>query len=196
LREAPAEPVTEDIPTEDVVEDVTPPVGAQDASRADAAPEPGQLVLVAPQWTGAMKVQVGNQTYDLGRNRSMELPPNTYTAHYSIDEGGYRASESVRINLEAGSTRRITPPIPEPGGLSVRPLPGRAQGRVLLGTEDLGSSPIRRRLLAPGSHRITIRSTGDSETSREIEIRSGQETVLSFDLAQGRVLTSSKPLSR
>ena len=198
----PPNPETQDVggeetsPSEETVVDVTSPVGTQQANSVDTAPDPGMLMLVAPQWTGAMKVRVGNTTYNLKRNKSLELPPNTYTAHFEIDEGGYQATNTVRINLEAGSTRRISSPIPAPGGLSVRPFPGRPQGRVLLSAQDLGSSPIRRRLLAPGMHSFTLRAADGSETRHEVEIQSGQETVVSFDLTQGRVVTSTKPLSR
>jgi serine/threonine protein kinase len=175
---------------------VKPPTG-DGSSRPEAVeePNPGTLVLVAPGWTEEMKVTVGRSSYTLSKNRLLKLPPGTYTARFRISLNGYQAENTTQVKIEAGRQRRLEAPITRPGGLTVRPLPGRPQGKILIEQKSLGPSPIRRHLLAPGSYQVTINpNDGPGGITQLIRVEPGQEIILSFDLSQGRVSAGSKPL--
>ena len=187
---------TEDVQPTTTVDVQPPPQSGGEAKSPAEEVEPGALVLVAPSWTEAMTVQVGRRTYDLNRNRQLNLPPNTYTCRFRIEIDGYSAEGTTRAKVESGQTRTVEAPIEQPGAVTVRPLPGRPQGKIWLGETLLGNSPIRRRFLAPGSYQITIRPNGEgSEIQQAFQIQGGQETILSFDLDRGRVSPVDKALS-
>ena len=190
-----AELATEDVQPTTV--DVQRPA-AGDARGAEPVdePNPGTLVLVAPGWTEDMKVTVGGRSYSLKKNRQLKLPPGSYKAHFRVSLRGYEDQGTAQVRVEAGRQHRLESPIARPGALSVRPLPGRPRGQIFLEQEALGPSPIRRRLLAPRNYQITITPAGGGDgVTQLVRVESGKETILSFDLGEKRVSSSSKPLA-
>ncbi|MEE8523224.1 MAG: serine/threonine-protein kinase, partial [Thermoanaerobaculia bacterium] len=157
----------------------------------------GTVELKAADWTDQMTVDVGGKSYPLLRRWRIELPPGTYDAVFRLTLADYRRQAAVRVEVGAGRTTTLESPIPRPGALSVRPFPAKPRGEVWRAGQRLGPSPITRILIEPGRCTIEIRPAGgDGETVEwQGSIISGQETVLSFDLEDGTVRESTKPLS-
>ncbi|MCG8461649.1 MAG: serine/threonine protein kinase, partial [Holophagales bacterium] len=162
----------------------------------------GRLVLSAPAWTSAMAVRLGQgANRALDRELTLDLPPGTYTLTYSVVDGAYQAINSVTVRLEADAIERVSPAVARPGMLTARPFPRRPQGELFVGGELVGSSPIQRLALPPGRHVVEIRARSttseDSEPrnlSRLVEIGSGTETIVTFDLDAGNMRVTSKAL--
>ncbi len=161
----------------------TPPAKAE----APAPPREATLILGAPGWTTAMTVSLGKKSWTLDRDQTLSLKPGTYNLSFQLQEEGYAVSASLRVALGSGENHRVAPPIPQPGLLSVRPLPRRPAGDLVLDGQFLGSLNLARRKLAPGVHQLEIRGRdgGSAKVTRALEIQSGKETVVSFDLEKG-----------
>jgi hypothetical protein len=171
----------------------TPPAGTTAAATqkpppnvpAPAAPVNGVVVLSKPAWTSAMTVTLGRRAYRLDQPRRLTLEAGTYNLTYQIDEDGYRASATTRVTVTADRDVTLAPAIAQPGVLTVRALPRRPQGDVLVGGQSQGGSPLTRRL-APGEHQLEIRGKDGTlaPLQRTIRIEPGKETIVSFDLQQ------------
>lgn len=169
-----------------------PPAAAEDPP--PAAPIPASIVIPLPEWTRDMSVVLAGRTYSLDRRRQIELAPGTYTATFQVSMGSYRASQETQVKVGDGERFTLRSPIPQPGTLSVRPLPGRPQGQVSLGEIDLGSSPIRKVLVAPGDQVLEVRPlSGDGGSiSEPFTIEPAQEIVVSFDLNEDQISIRTK----
>jgi hypothetical protein len=147
-----------------------------------------------------MTVQVGKKSWPLDRERRFELEPGSYTLRFALATSAYSHAEEQRVRLAAGKTERVTPPIERPGRLTVQPHLNTPQGFVRLDGKPAGPTPLRGRWLAPGMHLVEIAANGETGAaavlSETIDVASGQETILSFDLggAQPRNLSSRPAL--
>jgi hypothetical protein len=143
-----------------------------------------------------MTVDVGGKSYPLLRPWRIQLPPGSYDVVFRLTLAEYRRQVSVRVEVGAGRTTTLESPIPRPGALSVRPFPAKPRGEIWHAGQNLGPSPITGVLIEPGRCTIEIRPAGgDGKTVEwQGDINSGQETVLSFDLEDGTVRASTKPL--
>ncbi len=196
---------------EDVVdlapEDVEPPPGTEsepppqpaapieeEPEPEEAAPIPATVVVPFPEWTEDIELQLGGRTWNLDRRRQLSLPPGTYTATFRLQLGDYETSRSTQVKLGDGERVTLASPIPQPGSLSVRPLPARPQGKVRLGSEELGSSPIRQIFIAPGEHTLEILpASGEGEAiAKSFTVEPAQEIIVSFDLDQGQISIRTK----
>ena len=102
-----------------------------------------------------------------------------------------------RVVIAAGESRRLAMPIPRPGALSVRPLPGRLQGQVTINGEPLGATPLSRIQREPGDYTVEIlprEGTGEGLEER-ITLAADMELILTFDLAAGTVTSRTKALA-
>ncbi len=161
------------------------------------APTTGKLILPRVEWTDRMTVRIGSRSYELGRGRTIEMPAGRHEAVFEVTGGGYRpASRRIEIRVVAGESQRVSVPIPRPGAISVRPLPGRPQGEVFLDGEFLGPTPLSRILREPKGYTLEIRRRGDDSEglTQEVTLEPGQEVILSFDLEAGQVRTGAKAL--
>ena len=160
-------------------------------------PEPGRVVVANVDWSETLTVRVGRgRRYPLTRVRSFPLSPGTYNMVFELDEPDYQAQETVQVRVLENQNTNIESPILQPGALSVRAGLGKPQGRVTLGEQDLGSTPISRRKSAPGQYQIRIVPlSGDGAgIEQSVVLHPGQETVLTFDLDAGKVSDRVKPL--
>jgi serine/threonine-protein kinase len=133
----------------------------------------------------------GGEPIALPRTRSRQLEPGSHVVRFSLVTGDYRASETVRVQLKAGEERLVKSPIGRPGRLSVQASLGSPQGIVRVNDKPLGSSPVRGHLLRPGRHQLQVFSVNDPSlalTEVTVDIRSGRETVITFDLTGQRDL--------
>ena len=169
---------------------------AVDETPPPPPPEPAVLTLQPPSWTQEMDFRLRGRSYPLIKTWTLDLPAGSYQGTFSIVVGSYREEKTVTVRLREGQKKTLASPILQPGALSARPLPGRPQGEIWIGSDPLGGSPLAKRLLAPGEHRLEIRPRGGDTQSlvRNITIESGKEVVLSFDLAAGRINVSQKKL--
>ncbi len=170
------------------------------------APATGQLILPRVQWTDRMRARIAAKTYSLNRRHTIELPPGSHRAVFELAaaspsaeprEKHYSpASRTIEVRVEAGRTSSVEIPIPRPGAISVRPLPGRPQGRASIDGELLGPTPLSRIRREPGTYTLEILPRGgEGEGLRqEIKLESGLEIILSFDLDAGTVRTGTKAL--
>ncbi len=183
------------------------PAAAQQPAPPPPAPATGKVVLPRVPWTDRMTVRLGSKSYGLHRRHTVELPPGTYRAVFELTAEGppasrySPASRSVEIRVIAGKSSPVKIPIPQPGALSVRPLPGRSQGQVSIDGELLGATPLSRIQREPGAYTLQILprdSEGEGEGEgllKEISLEAGQEIILSFDLDAGTLRTTAKALA-
>lgn len=167
----------------------TPSTTASTTTAAPDVPEPaadGTVVVRRPSWTEAMVVILGKKAYRLDQDRRLILAPGQYSLTFQIDESGYRVSTSTRVTVISGKESSLSPPIPQPGQLSVRALPGGAQGEVLVDGQSQGGSPLTRLRLAPGSHQLEIRGKDATRSPirQTLTVEAGRETIVTFNLAQ------------
>ncbi len=195
----------------DPAADSTPETSEPDAAGTEQAipppvPTTGRLILPRVPWTDRMIVRLGSKSYRLHRRHPVELPPGTYRAVFELSDEGlpegaqehYRpASRSIEVRVTAGKSSTVKNPIPQPGAISVRPLPRRPQGQVSIDGELLGPTPLSGIQREPGTYTLEIRPRdGEGEgLLKEITLASGQETILSFDLDAGTLRTTSKALT-
>jgi len=185
---------TKAAPTQTATPAQTAPTQTPATKPAEPAPQPaepekpkppasGSITISAPGWTDAMVVTLGKRAYRLDSDRRLELQPGTYNFVFELNDEGYRVSIPRRVEVRAGQDGRLAIPIPEPGQLSVRPLPRRPSGDVYLDNEALGTTLVRRKI-APGTHQLEIRGRDNPAATlvRTLQIESGRETVVSFDL--------------
>jgi serine/threonine-protein kinase len=131
------------------------------------------------------------QPIALTRTRSRQLEPGDHVVRYSLNTGEYESSQTVRVQLQAGEEKTLKNPIGRPGHLSVQASLGSPQGLVRVNGKPLGSSPVRGHLISPGRHQLQVFSVNDPDLAlAEVtaEIRSGRETVITFDLTGQRDL--------
>jgi serine/threonine protein kinase len=166
-----------------------PPKAEPKAPAPVAAPPPqdARLAIAAAGWTDGMTVTLGRRAFKLDRDQQLSLKPGTYNLVFELQEEGYQASAPLRITLGEGESRRIEPPLAQPGMLSVRPLPRRPAGDIYLDGQALGPANLSRRRLSPGSHQLEIRGKGGApgRVQKTLQIEPGRETVVSFDLEKG-----------
>ena len=183
-------------------EDSSPDVADERPAPPPPAPVTGKVLLPRVPWTDRMSVRLGGNSYGLHRRHTVELPAGTYRAIFELAAEGVLVSRysppnrTVEIRVIAGESSTIEVPIPRPGAVSVRPLPGRPQGQVSIDGEALGPTPLSRIQREPGVYMLEILPRdGEGEgLKQEITLESGQETILSFDLDAGTVRTTAKAL--
>ena len=199
-----------DLPLADLAEP-PPTTESQPAVETETPSEPpppttGRLVLPRVPWTDRMTARIDGRTYPLNRRHEIELAPGTYSAvfHFGGEslpgdtpiEQYNPANRSVEIRVEAGKSSSVDAPIPPPGALSVRPLPGRAQGRVTLDGELLGPTPLSGIQREPGAYTLEIlpHDSDEGGLEEQITLETGRELILSFDLGAGTVESRAKGL--
>ena len=184
--EAPAAPE----PVEPAALDSTPLAPVE----PEPAPEPGRIVLAAG-WDPEIRVRVGGTRLRLDRQRSVELAPGSYTLVFTLDSGDYSDRAERRVRLGEGSTERIAVPLARPGRLTLQPHLGTRPGVVRIDGKMAGPAPLRNRRLPPGEHRIEIFPTSGVTAAPAltlpIQVRSGLETIVTFDL-DGRLETQQR----
>ncbi len=197
---------TEPAATEPAAAAVVAEDEAPEQAAAVAPPATGKLILPRVHWTDLMSVRIAGESYRLDRRHTVELPPGKHRAVFQLAGKGSPAggpatdynpgSRTIEILVVAGQSSSIEIPIPRPGAVSVRPLPGRPQGQVRIDGEILGSTPLSKLRREPGAYTLEILPRGgDGEGLRqEIELESGMEIILSFDLDAGTVRTGTKAL--
>lgn len=187
----PQAPGKESTPTSTLPQTTTPvETNPAKSSPPPSLPEPaakGSVTVEKPAWTARMTVGIGRRVFTLDRDRRLELDPGTYTLSFQIEDEGYRASAARSVTIDSGAATRIDVPIAQPGLLSVRPLPRRAQGNVRINADASIATPLSRFKVAPGSLRLEIAGRDGSAATivREVTIASGRETIVSFDLDSG-----------
>ena len=190
-------------PPDDVTatgEAAVPPASVAQPESPPPPPPPalGKLILPAVDWTDAMTVRIASKTHGLRRQQTIELPPGSYEASFELETADYSpAARSLRVQIVAGRSQRLPIAIPRPAALSIRPFPGRPQGQVSIDGELVGSTPISKIKREPGDYTIEIEPRGgaDERLTQTITLQSGQEVILSFNLAAGEMTSHSKPLS-
>ncbi len=201
----PAKPAAGDAKSAPVVDpppEEAPPEAAAAEPAAPPPPATGKVILPRVPWTDRMSVRLGGKSYGLYRRHTVELPPGNYRAVFELAAEGpplgrySPASRSAEIRVIAGGSATVEVPIPEPGAVSVRPLPGRPQGQLSIDGELLGPTPLSRIHREPGAYMLEILPReGEGEGLRqEITLQAGQETILSFDLDAGTLRTTNKAL--
>ena len=178
-----------------------PPETEFEAEEASPPPAPktGRLILQGADWTDAMTVRINGKKYSLHGLLNIELPPGSYKAVFELATEGYSAPRrTLDVKIAAGQSQRLPIAIPRPGALTVRPLPRRSHGQVLINGELVGQTPLSKIWWTPGEYAIEIRPReGEGEgITQTIQLTSGQEVILSFDLAAGTVKSRTKPLAR
>ena len=162
------------------------------------APTTGKLVLPGVGWTDAMAVRIDTQTFELLRQRTIELPPGRYEAVFELTTEDYSpATRTVEVVIAAGESQRLSIPIPRPGALSVRPMLGHFQGQVQLDGEPLGATPLSKIQREPGDYTIEIlpRSGGGEGLRKVVTLKADREVILTFDLDAGTVTSHTKALA-
>jgi serine/threonine protein kinase len=95
------------------------------------------------------------------------------------------AALTPAVQPDPGAQRRVRNPIRPPGHLTVQASLGSPQGLVSIDGEIIGSSPLRRYPLRPGPHSLIVlplEGPRAALASTSFQIRSEQETVVTFDL--------------
>ena len=192
---------TIDSPTTAVIEPIEPIETADSASEPEPTPEPPPPTPPIPEkatlylgqgWHQGITASIDSgEPIALTRTRSRQLEPGGHVVLFSLATGDYRASQTVRIQLQAGEERTLKNPIGRPGELSVQASLGSPQGTVRVGGKPLGSSPIRGYRISPGRHPLEVFSVNDPTLALAevtVDIRSGRETVITFDLTGQREL--------
>jgi len=147
-------------------------------------PPPGRLV-VGPAWDPAMTVTVAGRSYRLDREQSIEAEPGNVSLSFAVATPDYSFDQSLRLRLKPGATERVSIPIERPGRLTVQPHLNTRGGTVRIDGAAAGPTPMRGRWLAPGDHFVEIFPLGGASEpgfSRSLAIRSGVDSVLTFDL--------------
>ncbi|MCM2269516.1 MAG: serine/threonine protein kinase [Thermoanaerobaculia bacterium] len=186
-----------------------PPPAASTAAPAAAAPPPvvapkpaapkRARLVVGPAWDPAMLLVVGERRLRLDREQTLELPAGNASLQFTLTRPEYSAERSLRLQLKPGATERVSIPIERPGRLTVQPHLNARPGRARLDGQPVGATPVRGLWVAPGSHFLEIfglAAEGEPPFSRTIEIRSGVETVVTFDLdGRAESLIRERPLA-
>ena len=170
-----AEPQAPAAAAEAVIEPVvTPP-----------APQPAFLT-VAAAWDSAMTLRLGTKTWNLDRERRLELAPGTYRLKFAIATPVYAHAEEMSVRLKEGESRQIVSPIERPGRLTVQPHINARQAFVRLDGAPAVATPLRGRWLAPGPHTVEIVAAPDPASpvlrQESVVIRAESESILTFDL--------------
>jgi serine/threonine protein kinase len=155
-------------------------------------PEPVEPVVVeatltvAASWHPDTTVAIDNgRNLKLSKSHSLELQPGDHRAVFSLSTSDYSSRQTVRLTLESGEQRTLRSPIQRPGHLTVQASLGSPQGLVAVDGNLVGSSPLRGRKLTPGSHRLELYPLEGASAplaTTKLDIRTGQETVVTFDL--------------
>lgn len=156
-------------------------------------PPPGRVTFLQPSWAPDMRVLFQGQNWPLPISR--EVDAGAYDATFVLDRPDYQQRRTVRVEIGAGQERNFSTTIPEPGQLDIRPGPRRPQGFVLIDNVEIGKTPIRDFLKEPGDYPIEIRpsdGSNGSALSSMIQIRPGQETIVTFDLMDGTITAKFK----
>jgi serine/threonine-protein kinase len=153
------------------------------------APKPATLV-VGPAWDTGMTLRVASKRYRLDREHRIELEAGTYSLDFELQSPSYRFDKASRLKLAAGETERAVIPIQRPGRLSVQPHLNTRPGNVRIDGQMAGPAPVRGRWLEPGQHAVEVFAVAGGGVTpalaQSIEIKSGVETIVSFDV-DGRV---------
>jgi serine/threonine protein kinase len=170
------------------------PETAPAASDLRAGPEPGPetplvaeaTLMVAASWHPETTVAIDNgRSMKLSKSRSLELQPGEHKAVFSLSTPDYSSKRTVRLKLESGEQHTLRSPIQRPGLLTVQASLGSPQGLVAVDGNLVGNSPIQGKKLSPGSHRLELyplEGATASLATAQLDIRTSQETVVTFDL--------------
>jgi hypothetical protein len=118
----------------------------------------------------------------------VELEPGSYVLVFELfGADGYSDVKERRITVAAGETRRIEVPLERPGELSVQPHLHSPGGLLVANGEALGTTPVRRRKMRPGSYELTVTpADGGQGVTQTVQIRSGAHTIVTVDLTGRR----------
>ena len=142
--------------------------------------------MVAASWHPETTVAIDNgRSMKLSKSRSLELQPGEHKAVFSLSTPDYSSKRTVRLKLESGEQHTLRSPIQRPGLLTVQASLGSPQGLVAVDGNLVGNSPIQGKKLSPGSHRLELyplEGATASLATAQLDIRTSQETVVTFDL--------------
>jgi hypothetical protein len=167
-----------------------------EASAPPAAPAPAQLSIGA-SWSPDAAVEVAGRRLLLDRTQDLELPAGDYVLQFELTRP-YVARAAVPISLAAGDRRVVKPPFGRPGLLTLQPQLGAPQGRISVDGGAAQVGMVRGMLLPPGRHRVRVEPLAGGATGAidyEAEILSGQELILTFDLARQQITPVVKPVA-
>jgi serine/threonine protein kinase len=190
----PEQPVAVEPAPADTVESPSSEVAAP-AATVDEQPEAPAVVDSATLafervWSPGIQVSVdGAAPIALGRSRTVQLEPGSHSLTFSIDNKGFKASRTVRLEVEAGESRSITVPIRPPGQLTIQAHLGSPQGLVAVDGGRPLPTPVRGLRIAPGERQLTFysrESPGAARILTSVNVTSGQESIITFDLESGR----------
>jgi hypothetical protein len=181
-------------PTAPATKPVPPP--PPQPAPVPAAPKRARLI-VGPAWDPAMVVEVAGRRLRLDREQRLEVPAGVTVLRFSLERREYSAEEPLRLELRPGASERVSIPIDRPGRLTVQPHLGARPGLVRIDGQPRGSSPLRGAWIPPGNHFLEIYASptdADPAWSRSLDVRSGVETIVTFDLdGRSETLVRERP---
>ncbi|MCA9312655.1 MAG: hypothetical protein KDA21_15685, partial [Phycisphaerales bacterium] len=165
----------------------------------EVAPEPAPATLsIAASWSPAATVEVAGRRLGLETSHDLELPPGDYLLSFEMTQP-YPSRATMPVSLSAGDRRVIRPPFGRPGVITLQPQLGGAQGRISVDGAAAQVGVIRGLVLPPGIHQIRIEPVSGNDPTAAIdyqaEVLSGQELILTFDLARRQVTPVTKPIN-
>ncbi len=169
-----------------------PPLPFQKAEPAPPeGPVPARLYFPA-SWSERVRVSIdGGEPVGLGSPHSVEVEPGKHLLTFSLVTPAFRTFKTVEVVVSEAEERRVVAPLKPPGMLTVQANLESPQGIVKVNDGPPRRTPLRRQVLAPGRHRLTVFAppgVAVEPVSATLEVREGRETVVTFDLTGGRPL--------
>ncbi len=186
-------PAAPPAPPSAAVAPVPPPPAAPSAPAEAAPPEPPKpppkaRVTVAKAWDDAMTVTIDDgPARRLNRAQNIELEPGSHVLTFELTQPDYSDRRETRVSLKPGQSRAVEVPLQRPGTLSVQQAISAPIGLVTVNGETWGPSPVRRRKIRPGTHKLEIapmraEAEGSSRVAVEVTIKPQSAVTVTFDL--------------
>ncbi len=163
-------------------------------------PVPARLYFPAA-WSERVTVSVdGAPPLALGSPHSVEVEPGKHLLTFSLVTPVYRTFKTVEVVVDEAEERRVVAPLVPPGMLTVQANLESPQGIVKVDDGPPQRTPLRRQVLAPGRHRVTVFAppgVAVEPVRATLDLKPGRETVVTFDLTGGRpILVRDQPIRR
>jgi serine/threonine protein kinase len=149
-------------------------------------PPPKTTVTIAKAWSAEMTVAIdGGAARRLDTANTIELEPGNHVLSFSLVLPDYTDSDEVVVNLKPGQGRRVETPLRRPGRVTIQQAPGTPVGLIRINSESAGMSPVRKKLLRAGVHRLEImpvRADSGRALNLEVSVQGDQDVVVTFNL--------------